>query len=344
MRCKCENCGGQVNFSPENKGNVCSSCGSVFPIKYNYQFNKKPFSAVMGEEGVELASAVKSAKCLSCGANVIFPKFQVESVCQYCGSPAVSVSSKKKLMAIDSVIPFSFGKEEALKKFKLAVSKRFYANKRIFKNVTEKDVKGVYVNAFVFDMSVSSNYHGTFTYSKEYTNSKGERKFRTEYKTVSGVFEKNYDNLAVEANSNLTQEELKSILPFNYAQAVDFEDDFISGYMLEYKDKMFNECVAVAENIIKTDIETSLLRQYKCDHIQELTLRTEYPIRTYNFCLLPVYFISTTNKGKQYKAVMNGQNGNVGKLPTSAGKVLLTVFFALAFIIAIVFGIMFFCQ
>ena len=54
-------------------------------------------------------------------------------------------------MYIDSIIPFNFNKEEALKKLMEENNKRSYVNRKIFRHVTKQDIKGLYINCVVFD-------------------------------------------------------------------------------------------------------------------------------------------------------------------------------------------------
>lgn len=337
----CSNCGGKLHFSPKDKGNRCESCGGLYPVEYQYEFAKKPFEEAKNLPTDNISNSMKSIRCESCGANVLLTKFQMQTNCPYCGSSTIIEGKSNDIMYIDSIIPFSFGKAEALAKFKHTVKSRFYANKKIFKGVKEENINGAYVNAFVFDMNTSTMYSGTFSYEKSYTDRDGNRKTKTIYVDVSGVFNKAYNNITIEANSNLEQSELASIMPFEYGSAVDFKPDFMYGYMLEYQDRMFNDCVDMAESIIKSDIESSLLRKHNCDRIVSINMKTNYTNRKYNYCLLPVYFVSTVVKEKKYKAVMNGQTGKVGSLPKNVGRILLTVFFSCAIIVGIVLLIIF---
>ena len=341
----CENCGGQLRFSPKDKGNVCSSCGTVFPVAYNYSFNKKTFDEhTIDQSTDELANSLRSFKCKSCGANVLLSKFQMQTVCPYCGNSTIVKSKSKNLLYIDSILPFTFGKADALKKFKTTVNKKFYANKKVFRKINENNVSGIYANAFVFDISTASTYRGVFSYTDTYRTRDGKVETRTHYKNVSGIFDKAYKNITIEANSNIEQAELASIMPFEYGSAVEFKEDFMYGYMLEYKDKMFNSCVATAETIIKEDIKQQLLKKHACTKIEQLTLNTDYIDRRYNYCLLPIYLISSEVKDKRYKVVMNGQTGKVGKLPKDKLRVFLTVIFVCLLVVGAILLFMHFSK
>lgn len=338
---KCVRCGGVLFFDPKNKSNVCESCGAASPVKYNYVFNKKDFDQAQLMESDPLTKEMRTIKCKSCGANILANKLEMVDKCLYCGSETISASSKKRMMYIDSIVPFTFGKADAVNKFKKTVATRFYANKKVFKGISQQDVTGVYVNTFVFDFNTVSSYVGTLSYQKSVKDSDGSTHYETVTKNVSGRLDKLFKNLTIEANPNLNQRELLQIMPFEYTSAVDFQQDFVNGYVIEYQDKLFNECVANAERVVKRELEREILNRYGCDTIINLDIDTAYLDRKYNYCLLPVYMFNKEYNGKRYKALMNGQSGKVGELPTDKLRVFLTILFSAAIIVGIIFLIIF---
>lgn len=322
---KCKNCGSKLQFNPKDKGCACVNCGSIFPIKYNLNNTKYNFSNA-DKLNLKTNNQVKSFRCSTCGAIIVVDKNDIKSKCIYCGNTEISQIGKNKMMDINSVIPFEFNKTEAIEKINTHVKNSFFANKKIFKGLTAENIDGVYVNAFVFDFNVVANYNGVLTYTETYKDKKGNWQSRTRYKHVKGVLNSNYENLAIESNSHLDQQELNQVLPFNYAKTVDFKTEFTYGYSLEYHDEQFDKCCAKAENIVINDIKRQILRKYRCDNIESLDLNMQYEDRKYNYCLLPVYFINKKYKEKNYRFLMNGQTGVMGKLPKNIGRILLLVF------------------
>ena len=288
----CENCGGKLSFSPKDKGNVCANCGSIFPINYSYMFNKKPFEEFRILHNTELTKSMENVRCESCGASVLLTKLQMQAYCPYCNSPTISKKNTKGIMMIDSIIPFSFSKDEAYSIFKNNINRKFYANKKIFKSITKDNLYGVYVNSFIFDMDTASTYSGMFSYSKRYKNKDGSTSIKTEYLNVNGVYDEGFKNIIIEASSNIEQSELQTILPFNFTSAVQFDVNFMYGYMLEYHDKMFDVCVKDAEKMIENSIRRSLLAKHNCDRIVSLNLNTNYYNKQYNYCLLITFCYS----------------------------------------------------
>ncbi len=338
---KCKNCGGKLFFSPKDKGVKCANCASVFPIKYNYNFTKKPFEQNVEPKVDKLASSLKSIKCKNCGANIMLNKQQIQAKCPYCGSTTLIETKTGKLMYIDSLIPFAMTKEEAIAKFKANLLKKFYANKRVFAKFKEEDVVGAYINAFVFDLIADCSYAGVLSYTVEHRDKEGRTQTITKYKDVAGIHNKRINNLTIESDSYLTQGDMMQILPFDYASAVTFEDDFLQGYVMEYKDRLFNDCFANAERIVKRIVQREILQKYNCQDVVTLTINVSYPKKEYNYCLLPVYFFNSTYKNKHYRVLLNGQTGKFGKFPKDGLRIFLTALFASVLIVGIIFLIWF---
>jgi len=332
---ECKNCGGNVFFSPKDKGNVCENCGSVFSVKYDNNVVKKDFAEAKKLNDIA-SSKMVNVKCDSCGASMVLLKNEIKAVCPYCDSSTINEVGEQKMMDIDGIVPFEFNKDDAFVLFHGKLSASFFANKKIYKNLKKEDVKGVYINAFIFDLNTNIDYKGTFSYTESYTNSKGERKTKTVYKHVSGSYNRFFENLTVEANSNLHQEEMMQILPYDYSKNVKFDADFTHGYSFEHHNEGFEDCIIKAEDIMKKMVSKELLRKYNCDRVVSLDLKINYIDKKYNYCLLPVYFINNVYKNKTYNVLMNGQNAKLSKLPKSVAKILLVVFMAIGFVAGIV--------
>lgn len=337
----CKNCSGNVYFDPKRKGNVCENCDSVFPVKYNYNFPKKPFENAYDMKVDNFAKEMKSIKCNSCGALVMVNKDEVNSYCPYCNSANILDARKKSLMYIDSIIPFNYSKSEALTILQNTVKNTAFTNKKIFKNTTKKDVNGSYINAFVFDFNTMVTYNGVFSYTVRKKDSEGNVKYETRYKNVNGTHSNVFNNITIEANTNISQGDLMQVMPYDYKNVVDFQDDFMHGYMLEYQENMFDKCFKTAEQHISGRIKNELLKKHRCDNIVKLDMKINYVDRKYNYCLLPLYLVTSNYKDKKYTTVINGQTGKVGKLPKNGLKIFLTILGACGGIVSLILLIVF---
>ena len=343
MQTKCENCAGKLIFSPEDKAVKCEHCGITKGVPYVTSFSKKDFVDVIDIEQ-EQTNELKKIKCKSCGAEIVLGARDIQATCPYCGDSSMSQARKAKIVSVDSIIPFSFGKTKALQMFKKEIAGHFFTNKKLFNNVKKEDVKGMYVNSFVFDYDTSSIYKGVFSYSKSYTDSDGHFKTKTVDVNVSGTHNLKIENITIEANSKLNQADFAYIQGYKYQEAVKFHEDFLNGYMIEYQDANFETYAKKAQDIAVSRIKNSLLDRYNCTKIETLNLHTNYLSKKCNYCLLPVYFINTIDPktNEKIQVLMNGQTGKVGKTPKNMSRILLIVFLFLAIVLGVIGASLFF--
>lgn len=341
----CENCGGAVRFSAKDGGNKCEVCGHVNKINSDFYFGKKPFddSYLEQTEQEKTPDFVENVKCSACGANLKLTKYQLSNKCPYCGNIIETEQSQSNIISVDSIIPFHLTRAQALKKLKKAAFWRISANKKLLKNIKERDLVGVYANTFCFDINAFCRYSGIFSYTEK--DKEGtEISSQIKHKHVVGMVDKPYRDILIEANYNLEQRELLSIMPYDFGPAFMFREEFMQGYMLQNLDKPFADCVNMAEKLIKEDLKRVILKRHNCDEVDTIDMQLDLQDKKYNYCLVPIYFVETTEKYKKngveqerkVKVLINGETGKVGTLPKNPLRWLLWLFSGCAIIVALI--------
>ena len=157
---------------------------------------------------------------------------------------------------------------------------------------------------------------------------------------VSGEIECNLDNITIEANSNVNQQEINAVFPFDYQRSVRYSLDFMNGYILEYPNNSLDEIYQEVKKILDYSIKNKILSKHHADYILTIDLDTNITDSRYNYSLLPIYFIRVeTKKKKKYRIIMNGQTGKINSIPKSGWKIfgfILAIFGGLASIIFII--------
>lgn len=331
-----------MRFSPKAGGNKCEVCGHVEKMEYDFSFDKKPFddSFLSATEQEKTPDFVENVKCSACGANLRLSKYQLSNCCPYCGNPIETEQSQSKIICVDSVIPFYLTRAQALKKLKRAAFWRISANRRLIKKVKESDIVAVYANTFVFDMNAFCSYSGIFSYIEKDKDGV-EISSQIKHKHVVGMVDKPYKDILIEANYNLEQPELLSIMPYDYGRALKFKEDLAHGYEMQKTDKSFAKCVEVAEKLIKEDLKHIILKRHNCDEINMIDMQLDLQDKRYNYCLIPIYVVDLAEKSKKKRAdghktrvLINGETGKVGALPKSSWRFLFWLFAGCAVIVA----------
>jgi len=322
MKTKCKNCGGKLIFAPKFKSNTCESCGTNYPIPYEHDFVKKEFGDLVDVKQEKNAN-LQQIKCSSCGGEVVISSLQILAKCPYCGSTAIEETKKAKIMHADSIIPFTMDKKEALETFKTDLAGRVFANKNLFRGINEDDLIGIYINTFIFDFDTNTHYKGILSYQESRREKDGTIKHETIFVKVNHNINYFVSNLAIEANSQINQLDLDTVMPFKYESAVNFKEDFLNGHMVEYQNAMFSDCVNSAKNKVNLMIEKEILKKHNCTKIVSLEKDIGYISSKFNYCLLPLYFLNVNDPKKgNIRVLINGQTGKTGKIPADIGKIL----------------------
>lgn len=312
---KCENCGGNLVFSPSFQSLKCNNCGSTEPIEKNSNIEYHQYV----ENTKSKSNKIKgNITCKNCGATINLHN-QTSKKCPYCNSPYILQLNDS--LKPDFVIPFKFDKNRAITIFTKAVKKKFFVPNKFKKKPNAEKIEAFYIPAFSFNQNTTSIYNGKI--SNTHTTRSGDTiRTYTTSKHISGTKVLEHRNVMVESSSLLNQIELDGILPYDMRQRVKFNEDFIRGYSLEYYVDSINQSKKLADDIIDIIIRQSILQGYSFDHVDYLNVNTSRSNEEYSYGVLPVYKFSYTYGKKNYNTLVNGQTGRLGTgLPISKAKV-----------------------
>jgi len=293
-------------------------------------------------------AGLQTLQCPNCGATVVFNPSVLAKTCEFCGSEfATPVPESYVDMQRGSfVLPFRVDKPGATELFRSWLEKGMFKPGDLLQNLQSKGYEGMYVPHWSFIVDVRTNWHGQYSetryrrVSKTRTNAQGntERYEVDEPYTVwhprSGVHNGHYfDHIA--ASSEIAQRETDMILPFDFADSRPWAEDYIAGFKAEMpakpEDVAWRECLGRVEAQEKSACGALIERLDSAS--------SEVLSRSSQLSYLPTWIFAYSYKGKQYRALVNGQSGEVrGAKPISAGKVAAAVVVAVV-VLAVVVGL-----
>ncbi len=332
---RCASCGANLTFDPLKQTLKCPHCLTTKNIVIDKNFQKHD---VMTQASVDLGqSQNKVIKCESCGATADLNRLEFATRCPYCSSALIVEMEDLPGVRPDAIIPFQFDKSVAAKKFAEGVKKKWFVPNKFKKELPQSEITGVYIPAFLFDADCYSSYFGRLS-TTEMRTIHGKTQTITKSFNIQGNNTLIHRNLEIEASSQLTQQELEDIKPFNYGGIKDYNSDFLRGYFVEHNDQSIQHSHTQARVLMKQAIRDDILRRYTYTSVDSLNINTDYRNEKYTYTILPTYRFSYQYGKKTYKTYMNGQTGQVGgNIPRSKWKI---AFFT-AFIILIIVGIVF---
>ena len=325
----CEGCGGKIEYSPKNKSLQCIKCGNVYPIQYSQVVQKRPITRGSKELNVDKwAEAIKGCKCNVCGAQVVFSKYDIATKCQYCHADALIPISSLPGLTPEKIIPFKIDKSNAKQIFYNEIKKRKFLPNDFKRNLPNMDLGATYLSSFTFDGLVDATYSGRERHTRTVTDSSGKSSTETYYVDFSGRVVQQYSNILIECSDKINQTEIENVLPYDFSECYDYNNDFIKGYNVGYYNIDVEDAEVQAKRVMLEDVDSNIRKKHTS--IDTLTINPTYSDMKYNYTLLPAYFITYDYKNKKYINLMNGQTGALsGKVPRSRVKIALMIMFIL---------------
>ena len=324
---KCPHCGGAVTFDSSTQKMKCPYCDTEFEIDAMNAFesavsdsqdemnwNSSDEQWNVGEDG--LITYV----CKSCGGEIIGDENMGASSCPYCGNPIVVMDKFSGTLKPNYIIPFKLDKEAA----KAALEKHLKGKTllpKVFKNQNHIDeIKGIYVPFWFYDTGVDAcmNYKATKTRTWEDANN---RYTETSYYGVTRGGTIAFKNVPADGSSKMDDDLMESIEPFNFSEAVDFKNAYLSGYLADKYDVTSEACTPRVNERIKVSTEDAFkktVQGYATVNAEGGQVRFFDSMVKYALC--PVWILNTSWKGEKFTFAMNGQTGKmVGNLPMDKG-------------------------
>lgn len=333
----CSACGAKMVFNPEKQKLSCPYCGNLCAVDTTKFSQELDFDELLKNPLNNWGNETHVFRCNNCGAKEVLSKREIAKECAFCGTTNVVLSEELSGLKPNGVVPFAISKEKATEIATSWARKKFFAPTLFKKSATPEKIKGTYSPAFTFDMQSHSTYFGRlgrYYYRTVTRNGKQVRIREIRYFSITGNYAMQFDDILVQASEKISQRNLDNIRPFDTNQSMQYDTDFLHGYVAQSNDITANECWAGAKNIANSEIRRRILSKYVYDVVDYLNVNTAFSSVTYKYLLLPIYVGHCNFKKKLYNFFVNGKNGKItGKTPISALKVGIAILLGLAVVV-----------
>ncbi len=329
----CPSCGADLAYDPKSGKLVCDHCGNSESISSVSTNHERDFFSGVSEDNFWQEEAI-SYECESCGAVTVMNKGEIAGHCPFCGS--VKVISVKDQAGIKptAVIPFAFDKKDAEAYYRKWIKNKLFAPSKVKKNFEPNSVNNIYVPCWTYDTVSASSYYGRV--GKYYTVVVGSgKKRRTERRirwyTVSGSYDRSFDDLAIEASSFIDQQRFEKIMPYDTNHAYDYDGRYLAGARAERYRVGIADAFDIAKVKMHSVIKSEIISKHNADVVDYMNVNVTYKEVRYKYVLLPLWVCSFAYNKKKYDFFVNGQTGKTsGKAPVSPWRVLVAVLLGLS--------------
>lgn len=348
---KCPNCGSDMAFDTASGMLKCDSCSRKDSIENIAGLPDTPDNAQVSYDMDEddkraLESAydydyedssdedeptyhetfregeVTEYNCRNCGAVLLTDTQTTATKCSFCGAGIVISDRLSGNLAPDCIIPFSISKAQAQEAFEkwcrkgLLTPSDFRVADRI------KDITGLYVPFWLYDLNGKGEVEATCTRVRTYT--KGDWVYKeTKYYHVYRKVDLDYLKVPCDASKKMDDTLMDKLEPYSYQNLKNFKMPYLAGYIAEKYDYNDDELLPRVKNRVQSYVESyirSTIAGYSSVHINRKNISVRKKRSDYS--LLPVWMVCYDYKQAEHTFAMNGQTGKiVGKPPISYGKV-----------------------
>lgn len=304
MNFQCKNCGGNMVFAPASQNMYCPYCD--------------------GENCESIDGNDSLTVCASCGGELTIGEFTSASRCPYCNNYLVFDKRVEGQYRPDTIIPFKLNKDMAVKAIEKEFKKRTFAPISFLSEKSLEDMAGYYVPFFLYDYHADGVYDGEGTKVRKWTSGNYDYT-ETSYYHIRREMSVEYDNIPVDASTDMDDKTMDLIEPYDYAQLTSFDPKYMSGFFGEvynntaeaYEERAKVKAVESAATILHQSISDYTFTSHTVD-------TTTLTGKDVDFALFPVWVYKYSWAGREFPFFINGQTGKViGKTPISKLKVLL---------------------
>lgn len=331
---KCDNCGADMFYDPASNALKCPYCDATRAVEKRVCYRRDYLSE---RADGEVSLDGDTYKCPNCGGDIPLESFDTAVKCPYCGATNVIKTEDLKGLKPDSILPFLISQKGASDSGKKWIKKRFFAPIKLKKSFAVDNFKGVYIPSYAFTTDTDSRYDGRLGERKTRMVGSGKDRHMETYidwYNVSGTTSKHFEDVAVEASTQLTQKELNKILPYDTENIEAYNKDYIAGFNAERYDTSLQDGFGIAQGQMDDAIRKQIVSSYGADVVDYLHVDTDYNDTKFRYMLLPLWVCAYKYRKKAYRFIINGRTGkSTGKSPVSPVKVIILVLLALGLVV-----------
>jgi len=328
---KCPNCSGNLVFDADRQVMYCDYCMSTFnPSELKNTILPETDADTNAGERIRSEKAKTKIRkalgddgqvfvCNACGASVVADKNTSATFCAFCGSPALINQRLTDEFSPDYIIPFEYGKDEAVNKFfKWCKGGRWTPIDFVSKKNIEK-LTGLYVPFWLYNVESSVDIAGEGV-SEHSVTVGNTTTVTTSYYQVGRKSNLAWNKIPLDGATRIDDELMEAIEPFRYKDMKKFDPVYMQGFFAERYDLSGDDLkprlIDRVKKYITQEISPTVKQYNKSFKVTSDDSVIYEPEMLY--AMLPVWFLHYKYSGKDYYFCMNGQTGEVaGVAPVS---------------------------
>ena len=326
----CPCCGGSVAFDSGLQKMKCPYCETIFDVETIEAYENDLKTDGTNDESWDQSensfseaedSSINVYHCNYCGGEIMADVTTSAMTCPYCDNPVVMLDSLKGNWKPEVVIPFKLDRKRAISEFKKHLLHKHFLPEPFKKIEHFDEIKGVYVPFWLFDSQIKANIRFKGTKVRRWSSGNYDYT-ETSYYSIVREGTMAFDKIAIDGSSQMPNDLMESIEPFDYSEAKPFSTAYLAGYVADKYDEDENMSVVRANGRILHSVDKAFQKDVRgYSSVSKEGGNIDYHNAKAVYALYPVWILTTKYENKNYIFAMNGQTGKfVGDLPLDKKK------------------------
>jgi DNA-directed RNA polymerase subunit RPC12/RpoP len=309
--------GGDASYDMDDEDRKAAESG------FEYDYSDTSGSDEASRHSTFHGNEANEYHCNNCGAVLITDTQTTATTCSFCGAGVVLSDRLSGSLAPGLVIPFTISKEQAQEAFKKWCKKGLLTPSDFMTADRIKNITGLYVPFWLYDMNGRGEVDATCTRVRTYTMGDWiytETKWYHVYRKV----DLNYSRIPCDSSKKMEDSMMDKMEPYNYQNLKQFEMPYLAGYIAEKYDFDEEQMLPRIKDRVSKYVNQyirSTINGYTTVNInrEDINIRK----RKAEYTLMPVWMVCYDYRQAEHIFMMNGQTGKiVGKPPLSKAKIL----------------------
>jgi predicted RNA-binding Zn-ribbon protein involved in translation (DUF1610 family)/ribosomal protein S27AE len=335
----CSQCGGQVAFAAGATALTCGHCGATESIPTSVEHIEEIDYQATLQELEDRADTVtaRAVSCETCGAEIELEADVASTVCPFCDSAIVESGHTTRAIAPNGVLPFKVDDSSARMSFRNWLKGLWFAPSGLAQQCSSTErLRGMYVPYWIFGCLASTFYSG-----RRGIIIRSGDKIETKWRSVVGYLKQVLTYIGVPATQSIPEDHMRGLEPWDWANLVDFNKDYLRGYETEHYHVDLTQGFGRAQPLIDLRVHRGILGDIGGDRQEVRTSKTKLEQIAFRHVLVPVWISAYRYRDQVYRFMINGRTGRVhGERPWDRMKIAAAVGAALAVTIVVGFAIM----
>lgn len=321
---KCPNCGTDMTFDNNTGVLHCNSCNHKEIIE-EYQKDFETFESISHFATFDDEEA-RQYLCKNCGAVLVTDNHTAATICNFCGSPMTLGERISGDLAPTKIIPFSISKANATKAFQKWCKKIKFAPKEFSKENRIKEVVGMYVPFWLYNLRGQGETKLHCTRSHVFDDG-DETVTETSHFDVYRKIDLTFREVPASASKKITDDLIDNLEPFDHTGMKEFNTRYLAGFLSEKYNVADEELLPYVQKSTEKYMDefvTGTLKHY--DSLSFVDRDYNIGQLSSDYALFPVWLVYYDYNDTEYIFAMNGQTGKLaGNPPISKTKAAIAV-------------------